>query len=72
MNNPLLEDRRLPAFDRIKPEHVEPAIDYVLGQNRELIAALLADPDACDWATLIEPLRSWTSGWRVPGRPWRT
>lgn len=56
MNNPLLEDRRLPAFDRIRPEHVEPAVDFLLDQNRKKIAALTADASARGWASLIEPL----------------
>ena len=56
MNNPLLEDRRLPAFERIEPQHVEPAIDFLLAENRKLVAALLADAGARSWATLIEPL----------------
>ena len=56
MDNPLLEDRRLPAFDRIKPEHVEPAVDHLLAQNRRLIADLLSSSKARDWSSLIEPL----------------
>jgi len=30
MNNPLLGTDGLPAFSLIKPEHIEPAIDYLL------------------------------------------
>jgi len=32
MNNPLLTIQGLPAFDRIRPDHVEPAIDALLRQ----------------------------------------
>jgi oligopeptidase A len=42
MNNPLLDLDHLPAFDAIRPEHVEPAIDEQLAQNRALIATLTA------------------------------
>jgi len=41
MNNPLLESHDLPPFDRILPEHVAPAIDTILAENREAIAALV-------------------------------
>lgn len=41
MPNPLLEMNGLPPFADIRPEHVEPAIDTVLAENRSQIAALL-------------------------------
>lgn len=41
MSNPLLKDSLLPAFADIKPEHVEPALDFVLAENRRRIADLL-------------------------------
>jgi oligopeptidase A len=40
MNNPLLESHDLPPFDRIQPEHVVPAIEAILAENRAAIAAL--------------------------------
>ena len=43
MDNPLLNTNGLPAFHSIKPEHIEPAIDYVLKENRQSIARLLKD-----------------------------
>lgn len=43
--NPLLEDVALPAFSRIRPEHVLPAIDAILADDRAAIAAITA-PDA--------------------------
>ena len=42
MTNPLLEQNALPAFSAIKPEHVEPAMDQVLADNRKQIEALCA------------------------------
>jgi oligopeptidase A len=44
MNNPLLESLPLPPFDRILPEHVAPAIDRILADNRAAIAALATAP----------------------------
>lgn len=44
MNNPLLEVHDLPPFDRILPEHVAPAVDTILADNRAAIAALKYAP----------------------------
>ena len=52
--NPLLEDRPLPAFDRIRPEHAVPAVDAILADNRARVQAL--DPDRPDEASLLRPL----------------
>jgi oligopeptidase A len=41
--NPLLDFTGLPRFAQIKPEHVVPAIDQLLEENRALIARLLTD-----------------------------
>src|SRR5690349_14128129 len=59
MQNPLLESAAsgaLPAFDRIRPEHAEPAIDALLAENRAALKARLADPAEPGWETFIEPL----------------
>ena len=53
-NNPLLQDFDLPPYSAIRPEHVEPAIDQILAQNRQAIAQLLEDQHAApSWAGLI-------------------
>ncbi len=70
--NPLIElaeHAGLPAFDRIRPEHVEPAVDLILARNRREIAALLAAPTAADWAAVLGPLED--IGDRLP-RLWPT
>jgi len=41
--NPLLDFSGLPRFAQIQPEHVAPAIEKLLAENRALIARLLAD-----------------------------
>lgn len=56
MSNPLLEQTPLPAFNAIRAEHIEPAIDTLLQRNREGLTALLRANKRPDWRTLIEPL----------------
>jgi oligopeptidase A len=41
MTNPLLQPYDLPPFSKILPEHIEPAVDHVLAQNRIKIKELL-------------------------------
>ncbi|MCH9698839.1 MAG: oligopeptidase A [Gammaproteobacteria bacterium] len=57
MENPLLvENQELPLFSLIKPEHVEPAIDTILADNRAGLSELLNQNSHYSWANLIEPL----------------
>ena len=39
--NPLLQAYDLPPFSSIRPEHVKPAIERILADNRAAIARLL-------------------------------
>ena len=55
-NNPLLEMTGLPPFTQIRPEHVEPAIDQILAENRAGVQALLAAPGPCTWDNLVQPI----------------
>ncbi len=66
----LLESAGLPAWDRIRPEHVEPAIREVLGElGRALcdLEALLEAGGELDWTSIVEPLER--LGDRLE-RPW--
>ena len=56
MTNPLLDTTDLPRFSRIRPDHVEPAIDRQLAENRAAINALLAQPGPFTWENLVHPL----------------
>ena len=59
MSNPLLTFTGLPPFSQIKPEHVEPAIDELLSNNRKLIHDLLAnlsDPADISWDNFVQPI----------------
>ncbi len=52
-DNPLLADDSLPAFSKIRPEHVEPAIDTILADCRASIAALTAADAPRDFASVM-------------------
>ncbi|MDA1106841.1 MAG: oligopeptidase A [Proteobacteria bacterium] len=56
MSNPLLNLTGLPPFASILPEHVEPAIDTLLAENRTRIAQLLSARGNYTWDNLIAPL----------------
>ena len=56
MNNPLLKSNELPPFSHILPEHVRPAIESIVADNEQAIAALLASGRGKDWTSLQEPL----------------
>ena len=56
MSNPLLEKLSRPAFSRIRPEHVEAAIDQLLEEHRALLGSLLGKPGRHTWDTLFRPL----------------
>lgn len=58
MPNPLLEMTGLPPFQDIRPEHVEPAVDTVLAENRAHIDELLTERAPFTWNSLIEPLEA--------------
>ncbi len=55
IDNPLLGNDKLPPFSRIKPEHIEPAIDFILDDNRKKISDVTA-ADQVSWETSIAPL----------------
>jgi oligopeptidase A len=55
-NNPLLDFSGLPRFAEIKPEHVAPAIDQLLAENRALIARLLSDTAPPTWDAFVLPM----------------
>ena len=54
--NPLLGMTGLPPFQHIKPEHVEPALETIIKENRELLETLLKNNEHYTWENLIEPL----------------
>jgi len=55
LNNPLLETLDLPAFSRITPDHIKPAIEQIIAENRQSVESLIAQTEP-DWHNLIDPL----------------
>ncbi len=55
MTNPLLNRHELPPFAEIKPEHVIPAMDALLAENRSAIDSLLEKGDF-SWEGLVAPM----------------
>ncbi|WP_410473757.1 oligopeptidase A [Guyparkeria sp. TX1] len=58
MSNPLLDTPELPAFDRILPDHVEPAIDRILSENRAAIAERLEQGAPFTWENFVAPMEA--------------
>jgi len=58
MSNPLLESRSLPAFSRIDPSHVRPAIEQLIGENRKAIRLRLEMGGPYTWDNLVDPLET--------------
>ena len=58
-SNPLLEQPLLPPFARLKIEHIEPALDRQLNENRRRIQALLDNLGEVTWQALMAPLEQW-------------
>jgi oligopeptidase A len=54
--NPLLDFSGLPRFQEIQPEHVAPALDALLAENRALVEVLAQSPVEPSWADFVAPL----------------
>jgi oligopeptidase A len=58
MDNPLLDESGLPAFSRIRPAHVEPAIRQVIDECRARVEEILAAAQPPRWDNLVVPLEA--------------
>ncbi|MBC7780230.1 MAG: M3 family metallopeptidase [Proteobacteria bacterium] len=56
MQNPLLEQSPLPRFPDIRVEHVTPAIESLLAENRAEVARLAEDASTPTWQGFAHPL----------------
>lgn len=56
MTNPMLDTSRLPRFEDFKPEHAEPALRQLISAHKQTLEALLENPDAGCFESLIAPL----------------
>ncbi len=54
--NPLLDFSGLPCFADIQPQHVAPAVDTMLAENRALIQTLLNDTAQPTWQNFVTVL----------------
>ncbi len=54
--NPLLDFAGLPRFAAIKAEHIAPAVDQLLAENRARIDNLTRPGTAATWAAFVAPL----------------
>lgn len=53
--NPLLKMEGLPAFSKISPENITPAIEQILSESRATIQSLLNN-EIYSWDNLVQPL----------------
>lgn len=56
MTNPLLATTTLPAFSKIQPEHIEPAIDQLLAEARATVEQCLNGTHDYNWENLVDPI----------------
>ncbi|MEY8251194.1 MAG: M3 family metallopeptidase, partial [Colwellia sp.] len=56
MTNPLLVSSELPAFSKIKPEHVKSAVEQSIRDCKKVIEKVLADNDVFTWENLVLPI----------------
>ena len=56
MNNPLLDTSSLPRFDEIGPHHVLPAIEQLISDHRQKLAALLDENRDPNFESLVVPI----------------
>src|SRR5205823_8485183 len=64
-HNPLVDFSGLPRFAELRPEHVTPAVDQLLGEGRGAIERALAAP--VSWERFVAPLED--ANERI-GRAW--
>ncbi|HRJ51920.1 MAG TPA: M3 family metallopeptidase [Candidatus Thiothrix moscowensis] len=61
-DNPLLDNSKLPLWSQIKPEHITPALDVVLQENRDWLQQALTVDTRFTWNNLVAPLNE-ASNW---------
>jgi oligopeptidase A len=54
--NPLLYFDGLPRFGEIAPEHIGPAIDFLLAEARSTVEHVAANAQSPTWESFVEPL----------------
>jgi len=56
MSNPLLDFSGLPRFAEIKDEHITPAIDVLLKENRAVVGKVRGDDHPPTWQSFVQPM----------------
>lgn len=56
LSNPLLDFSGLPRFSDIKTEHVTPAIEALLNENKTILDNIRHDPQPPTWSTFAQPI----------------
>ena len=56
MTNPLLVPSELPAFSKIKDEHVKPAVEQAINDCKKVIEKVLANNSNFTWQNLVMPI----------------
>jgi len=56
MTNPLLSFDDLPAFDQIRPEHIEPALEQLLTQGNQALESVTAPAFDAKWDSIARVL----------------
>jgi oligopeptidase A len=56
MSNPLLDFKDLPLFDQVRPQHVVPAMDELLAQADQALAAVTQPDFPADWNAMAKVL----------------
>ncbi|OFZ96702.1 MAG: oligopeptidase A [Betaproteobacteria bacterium RIFCSPLOWO2_02_FULL_62_17] len=55
-SNPLLDFTGLPRYSSIRTEHIDPAVDTLLAENRALVATLSDPATPVSWSAVVKPL----------------
>ncbi len=56
MSNPLLNFSSLPLFAEIKNEHITPAVEALLDENRTIIEKIRNNDETPTWQTFVQPM----------------
>ena len=56
MTNPLLDFSGLPRFADIRTEHITPAVEQLLADNRVIIAGIRGDAATPTWQNFVQPM----------------
>ncbi|MDX2370367.1 MAG: M3 family metallopeptidase, partial [Colwellia sp.] len=56
MTNPLLLNSPLPAFSKIKPKHIKPAVEQAIADCKKVIKQVLAEQSTFTWQNLVMPI----------------